>query len=101
MDNSATSTVPGCASTPSGQRAPRHRPFTTTGIPPCRRPRNRCSTPSAGRPGHDPAPHDVAVHMEDALPRVRALIEDEPVAAARKPQLLGDIARSEQDLAEE
>jgi putative SOS response-associated peptidase YedK len=40
------------------------------------------------------------MQMQHALARVGPLIDDEPIATARKPQLLGDIARGEQHAAQ-
>ncbi len=43
----------------------------------------------------------MAVQVSHALSSVGPLIDDEPVTAGREAQLLGDVARGEQHLAEE
>src|SRR5580704_1636880 len=64
-------------------------------------------TPSARRdarlawgPGHGSPAQDVAVQVKDALAGVGALIDDEPVPAAREAESLGDIPRRQKNMPE-
>src|SRR5260370_42090137 len=95
MRASDASIARGCASIHAALLALRAHPSSTNETRLSASQKARESGRLSGRPRHRPSPDDVAVEMENTLPGIRPLVEDQPVSAAREPELLGDVTGCE------